>query len=96
MTGLIEAMRSGGVKDYLGNRADRFEKESYNIIEYDPATTPTSDLLKDMDRRKRYREWADEAKKQAAADFAPDLDDMQARAQRLLDAARESVRRPKD
>lgn len=26
LTGLVEAMRSSGVKDYLGNRVDRFEK----------------------------------------------------------------------
>lgn len=57
---------------------------------------PTSDLLDDIKRRRRFQEWADEAKKEAVADFDPDQPDLQARAQRLLDAARESVRRPKD
>ncbi|MBM7506551.1 hypothetical protein JOE61_000365 [Nocardioides salarius] len=96
LTGLVEAMRSSGVKDYLGNRVDRFEKEWFDVLKYDPNTMPTSDLLDDIKRRRRFQEWADDAKKEAVADFDPDLPDLQGRAQRLLDAARESVRRPKD
>lgn len=96
LTGLIDAMRSYGVKDYLGNRVDRLEKESYSLLECDPNTTPTSELLDDMKKRQRFRAWAEEARKEAVVDFAPSLPDLQARAQRLIDAARESVRRPKD
>lgn len=96
LSGLIDSMRSSGVKDYLGNRVDRFEKEWFAILKHDPNTMPTSDLLDDLNKRKRYKEWADEAKEKAVAEFDPDLPELQARAQRLLDAARDSVRRPKD
>lgn len=84
LTLLIDAMRDGGVKHNLGYRVSRLGEQSMKL---DPT---------DFDLSGRYREWRNEAEQSALQDFDPDLADIRKRAGDLFDAARESVRRPKD
>lgn len=84
LAGLIEALRTAGVKRYVGNRVDRFHQQR---LDADP---------EDLSTRKRCQDLVRAAEEKAVADFDPDLRDLRARAERLLEAARESVRRPKD
>jgi hypothetical protein len=85
LTGLIEALRNSGVKEGVGGRVDHHWKKSLEV-------KPSEDF-KTWDL---HMGWRKEAEEEAVADFEPDLSDLRARAERLLEAARESVRRPKD
>lgn len=83
LTGLMDTMLAGGAKHRYGNDAGR-----YFDLWIEAGT--------DWDNRKYWREQEAAAKARAVEDFDPDMDDIRARAERLLEAARESVRRPKD
>jgi hypothetical protein len=94
LTDLIDALRSAGVKDYLGNRVKRYEDLMAKVPLSPPSDTQST--LAEVKQRQKYRQWIEETEQAAVTDFNPDLPDLQARAQRLLEAARGSVRRPKD
>jgi hypothetical protein len=100
LTSLVEAMTEQGVEQYVGRRVDSYRTQ---MSEDDPPETSGDALVARLDprmqkirRHQRYREWINEAEQEALADFNPNLPDLQSRAHRLLEAARESVRRPKD
>lgn len=94
LTELVDAMSAQGVKEYLGHRVDRYNKLMLEVPFSD--TYSTQDIQKEVAQRNRYREWIKETEDEALVDFAPDLVDIHERAARLLEAARESVRRPND
>lgn len=83
LTLLIDAMRDGGVKHNVGYRVDRLREQS---MELDP----------DDERWASYRDWRKQAEAKALENFDPNLADIRAKAERVFDAARESVRRSKD
>lgn len=84
LSGFVEALRSGGVKHRHGRDVDHWRDLAVE--------TP----IHDMQSKMLYSSWRKQSEAKAVADFDPDLDDLRARAERLLEAARESVRRPKD
>ncbi len=84
LTDLIDAFEKSGVKYDVGRRAEHWLDKALKTG------------LADMESRRRYRDWRQKAEEEAVADFGPDLTDLRARAERLLEAARESVRRAKD
>lgn len=84
LSGLIEALTTSGVTLHVGARNSRLMRE---LVKLD---------INDNSGWSRNKEQRDEAKAQAVAGFDPELSDLQAGARGLIDAARESVRRPKD
>jgi hypothetical protein len=94
--GLVQALRAQGVKDYVGHRVDRYEREWLEAMAPDSGTFVAGLTTESIQRGSRIRQRMEKAEEQAVADFAPDLPDLRARAERLLEAARESVRRPSD
>lgn len=84
LRGLIEALRAGGVTHRDGADVAHWRNQSLD--------TPSDDY----ESKRTYWAWAEQSEKRAVANFDPDIDDLRARAVRLLEAARESVRRPKD
>jgi hypothetical protein len=50
----------------------------------------------DMKSWRQHSEWRKEAEATAVADFDPDLSALETHAKQLIEAARESVRRPRD
>lgn len=87
LTALIDAMLAGGIKYRSANAADRYSKLALQSITGD---APNSDAWI------RWRDLEKALIAEAVEDFDPDMLDIRAKAQRLLDSARESVRRPKD
>jgi hypothetical protein len=85
LTDFMAALRDSGVKHAAGRSVDHFRSKSGEV-------SP----LEDLSQWQRYVDWRKEAEADAVADFKLDLPDLRARAERLLEAARESVRRPKD
>lgn len=84
LTDLIDAFEASGVKYDMGRRAEHWLNKSLEAG------------LEDIESRRRYQDWRADAEKQAAEGFNPDLPGLRRRAEHLLEAARESVRRPKD
>ncbi|MEP7739152.1 hypothetical protein ABKW28_15990 [Nocardioides sp. 31GB23] len=84
LTDLIEALRNGGVKHRHGRDVDHWRG----------LAADTS--IEETQGRWLYYSWRKQSEAKAVADFDPDLDDLRARAEHLLEAARESVRRAKD
>lgn len=84
LTGIMDVMQSGGVKHHSGEEARRYLNYS---VETD---------IDDIEMRRRWRELEDAGKARAVENFDPNMNDIRARAARLLDATRESVRRPKE
>lgn len=85
LSGLVGALRESGVKQGVG-------REVAHYIEVGMEVSP----IDHPKRWGRFRDWRKEAEERALADFEPDLSELRERAGRLLEAARESVRRPKD
>lgn len=84
LAALIEALHSQGVKEYVGHRSDRYLHKGLEAG------------VDDVESWRRYSKYRKEAEDEAVADFHLNLADLQTHAARLLEAARESVRRPKD
>jgi hypothetical protein len=85
LNGLIEVFEQCGVQYGTGARVARLWKQEME-------TSPSEDY----ETWKRVGEWRKDAEGEVIVGFEPDLDLWHRQAQRLLDAARESVRRPKD
>jgi hypothetical protein len=85
LAGLIEAMRKGGVKGDVGRRSNLWFNKMREV-------NPTEDYA----TWSRYMKYRNEAGEEAVANFDPDIKDFQVRAGRLLEAARQSVRRARD
>lgn len=81
---LIEGLTRGGVKTYFGRRHDSLLTAMMNLD------------VNDHSGWQRNKDSRDEAQAKAVEFFDPDLEYLHDRAYRLLEAARESVRRPKD
>lgn len=84
LNGLMEAMLAGGVKHHAGNEAKRYFNLALNTG------------IDEIKTRRMWREYEDKARARAVENFEPDIDSIRERAGRLLEAARESVRSPKD
>lgn len=91
LNGLINELQRQGVKMGAAGRAAHWRKQYLDAF---PETGVHP--VKDMQRQVRYHQWAQEAEQEAVKEFKPDLPELRGRAQELMDAARESVRRPKD
>ncbi|GAA4757395.1 hypothetical protein GCM10023350_48760 [Nocardioides endophyticus] len=85
LTSLIKAMNGGGVKEGLGRRWDRLWDRLREV-----------DIRTDYERWKSVWEQREKAESEVLDGFAPDMQVLRGQAERLLEAARESVRRPKD
>lgn len=86
LTDLIEALKAFGVKSDAGRDARHWSKMALEAL----------GQTHDSEAFAGYRHMQHDAENDAVADFDPDLPDLRARAERLLEAARESARRPKD
>lgn len=82
---LIEALEESGVKHDLGRRADYWLKMSMEV-----------QGIENFEQKRRYSDRQKEVQREAAADLDLDLPRLRTVAQALLEAARESVRRPRD
>jgi len=84
LTALINTMQSQGVKPGVGEREARYRNLAMEAGIDNP------------ERWDIYRKWWKEAEREATTHFNPDLSALHPLAERLLEAARLSVRRPKE
>lgn len=84
LTALIDAMEAQGVKSDVGAREARYTSQAMKAG------------IANVDSYNFYRDLAKEVDQEALAEFEPDLAALNARAERLLEAARLSVRCPKE
>lgn len=85
LTSLIKAMRDGGIRPGTGHRWDQSWERLREV-----------DMETEWDRWKVIWDQRRKAQEEAVKDFRPDMKAIRAQAEQLLDAARDSVRRPKD